>query len=695
MATESESGSYERAVELAEAGQHEQALGRINQQLKANPNDGQAWNDAGAILYCLGRVNEAIEYFEKAKGLCPESAEIYWNLAEAYLDGGFPGFAAKLFDGMERLDILTADLINRTANAFLLQEYYGNAVEMLLRSLEMSPGQEILQPMIEVIRSKRPKVAFFRGAGRESAEEVFDFVKHRFMAELHVAESFEQIRPIMDWCDIAWFEGCGEVTVEASWQPRTCQMIVRLGTDDVYETWPEQVKWENVNALIATGNPFFREELIDKVGDIEKRTRVVTIERGADAGRSAFTNKQRGKRIACVGDLSAKSNPMLLLQCMQKLHYLDADYRLYFAAEFEDKSVEQYVKYMVEVLGLSSVVFFDGKPKNMDAWFRDKHYVVATGIAQGGVVGVLEGMACGLKPVVHNFPGAGRILPAEFLFNLAEDFCRQILSERYEPAGYRAIVEQRYNRKCRMKEINEVLVRIEKDIAEQKRALEGRRSCQDRFDGFGAVADDVNQWQRPEYIGVATGRTGAEDFPGNDDSQLQEPARSGVLSRPEAVSSQITPPTAQLPAKAIPIEPIKPEKLNIRIKSPGVDNQETTGPVGVPCDVRDSLNQKQPVPRSPAVSGGIGSISEMAAEAVRASRALAQAANQSGTLPTQAGWDTVGAGPADLSQMGYDSLETSVEAEKTARVASEFSEDERRRKNRVKRVKVNQVPFVS
>ena len=176
MATESKSSVYERAVELAEAGQHEQALHCIEQHLKANPNDGQAWNDAGAILYCLGRVDEAIEHFEKAKSLCGESAEIYWNLAEAYLDGGCPGFAAKLFDGMEGLEILTADLINRTANAFLQQDYYGSAVETLLRSLELSPGQEILQPMIEVVRTKRPKVAFFSKPNNQSVEPVFDFV---------------------------------------------------------------------------------------------------------------------------------------------------------------------------------------------------------------------------------------------------------------------------------------------------------------------------------------------------------------------------------------------------------------------------------------------------------------------------------------------------------------------------------------
>jgi tetratricopeptide (TPR) repeat protein len=661
MATESKSAVYERGLELAEAGQHEQALECINQYLKTHLKDGQAWNDAGAILYCLGKVDEAIEYFERAKALCGESAEIYWNLAEAYLDGGHPGFVVRLFDGMERLEILTADLMNRTANVFLQQEYYGNATETLLRSLEFSPDQEILHPMVEVIRSKRPKVAFFCGHDSESVKQVFEFVKQRFMAELHVAESLSEIRPIMEWCDIAWFEGCGEVAVEASQFPKVCEMIVRVGVDDVYEQWPERVKWENVDTLITRGNSFAMEALVDKVSDVQKRTRVVTIERGVDVGRFEFTEKRRGKRIGCAGDLNTKSNPMFLLQCMQKLHYLDADYRLYFSGEFEDAAVEQYVKHMIEALGLSNAVFFDGKQKNMKAWLRDKHYIVSTSIADGDLAAVLEGMACGLKPVVHNFPGAGEILPAEFLFNLAEDFCRQILSETYEPARYRGIVTQKYSSKAEMKQINEVFVRVEKGIAEQRRMLEKRQASQAEMRGSGAVGVDAVQWQEPERSGFAR-------------------------SQPEAGAPK------RLPVKAIPIKPITPKRLDIRVNTPVSTNQQDAGSIGVPWDGSGSLN-KPKVTSSPASVGGAASISQVAAEAVRASRALAQAANQSDIERRQESWDTTDAQITDLSQMGYGSLEASVRDNKIAQAASEFSDDANDTNNRVKRVKVNRVAF--
>ena len=60
---------YQKGLELAEAGRHKEALESIQKYLLSAPNDGQAVNDAGAILHCLGRSEEAIDYFRKAKTL--------------------------------------------------------------------------------------------------------------------------------------------------------------------------------------------------------------------------------------------------------------------------------------------------------------------------------------------------------------------------------------------------------------------------------------------------------------------------------------------------------------------------------------------------------------------------------------------------------------------------------------------------
>ena len=146
--------SYQKGLELAEAGKYAEALACVQQHINSAPEDAEALNDAGAILHCMDRSDEAIDHFTKARALQPESAEITWNLSEVYLAVGKPKQAEELFDDMERMGILSADVLNRTADVFLKEDNLDGALKLLLRSLQIWPDQEILEPMIEVLRSK-------------------------------------------------------------------------------------------------------------------------------------------------------------------------------------------------------------------------------------------------------------------------------------------------------------------------------------------------------------------------------------------------------------------------------------------------------------------------------------------------------------------------------------------------------------
>ena len=148
------SDNYLKAQELAEAGQHAEALTCIQEYLSSVPKDAEALNDAGAILHCMDRPDEAINHLVKARNLQPDSAEIIWNLSETYLSVGKATEAMELFDDMDRMGILNPDVLNRTADVLLNKDNLTDALEILNRSLELSPNQEILQPMIEVIRHK-------------------------------------------------------------------------------------------------------------------------------------------------------------------------------------------------------------------------------------------------------------------------------------------------------------------------------------------------------------------------------------------------------------------------------------------------------------------------------------------------------------------------------------------------------------
>ena len=121
MTTQTSVNHHEKGLELASAGKYQEGLHCIREHLKTAPHDAQALNDAGAILHCLGRTEDAIGYLTRARNLKGDSAEIIWNLVETHLACGRAAEAIPLFDSMDKMGVLNIDVLNRTATALIDQ----------------------------------------------------------------------------------------------------------------------------------------------------------------------------------------------------------------------------------------------------------------------------------------------------------------------------------------------------------------------------------------------------------------------------------------------------------------------------------------------------------------------------------------------------------------------------------------------
>jgi hypothetical protein len=477
MTAHTDSNSYQRGLKLAEAGKHVEAFNCIREHLRDAPNDAEALNDAGAILHCLGRFDDAIGYLTRARNLQAGSGEIVWNLVEAYLAAGLPTEAASLFDAMQQMGILNVDVLNRTATQLLDQDKRGEAVETLLRSYHLWPEQGVLKSMVDIICAKRPKIACFRtrcGPG-DSLSDVWTFVQERFQTEFFDALGSQEVASRMPQDGIIWLDGGGPQIVAACEGRSSGKTIVSLSRSDIHGDWVRQVRWENVDILVQIGGVAVEEALAEQVPDIRNRTRLVVVPHAVNLDRYVLRQRPLGKNLACMGRLSMEANPSFLVQCMQKLHYMDSRYRLFFAGTFENPILEQYVRHMVKTLALSDVVFLEPYPDDVNAWLSDKHFIVSAGMGDAQVETVLAGMATGLKPVVHNSPAAARVLPEECLFDISEAFCRRVLGADYEPARYRRFVEERYPMQAQLRQINGVLAQLETEIEPDSPARGGDR----------------------------------------------------------------------------------------------------------------------------------------------------------------------------------------------------------------------------
>jgi glycosyltransferase involved in cell wall biosynthesis len=695
MAADSQGRGHESYMKLAETGRHQEALDQVRAYLRDHPQDHQAWNDCGAILFCLRQVEDAIVAFEKARNLSGSSvsAEIYWNLSEAYLDGGYPGMAVKQFDVMEKLGMLSADLLNRAADAFLKQESFGGALEMLLRSLEVNSQQEILQPMVEIVRSKRPRLAIFAAVEDDRTQAVHDYARKRFPTELHVGRRADEIRNILEWSQISWFEGCDELITAVSRTPKACSTILRLRPGDVLRSQIRQIHWEQIHTVIVTGLKSEYESLLESVEGIAGKTRVVYIPEGVDSREYGSTAKQRGKNLAYIGPLTPEANPMFLLQCMQKLNYVDPSYQLHLVGSGTDARMESYLRHMIDRMRLSGVVVMDQPPRNLNVWLRDKHYIVAAGIQGEGWDGVLKGMAAGLRPVVANYPGVEERLDREFVFDLAEDFCCQIQSGSYEPERYRETVEARFSLRTMIRAWNDELYRIEKDLEKSKPQAAPQEMAPPQM-----TAGQRNESFYPEQARTTIPITGFQPIPGGPavspfqssiptpgiPDTRQNPVFSPVYPLPSVASNPSIPSMGPVsspsgfnpswntgyrsvdpPSEVIPITPIQPVNLNF---SPEALQEPTRMWNSSPA---------KPVASTPPAHVSIRkqrSMEEMAKEALKASQALAELAKQ--TPPALKPNSGVGEPlrPTTVSGNPFGSFQDTAHENHLIRAASEFSD---------------------
>jgi len=302
----------------------------------------------------------------------------------------------------------------------------------------------------------------------------------RVVSRLLADDDPGRIAPLLDWCDVAWFEWCGSQVLAASHMPKSCRMICRLHGQEVFLPWPAKVNWANIDLLVTSGNANVLRCLRRQVPGLQRHTRTITIPCGVNVEAFEPVPPKRGKQLACLSRLDYLENFPLVLQCFCKLHSIDEEFRLFLAGPAQQNGMlREYMDAMVGELDLTGAVVFDGSPASRGDWFQDKHYIVSCSVHEGHPVHVLEGMACGLKPVVHAWPGCRDFFPQPYLFRTVDEFCQRILEPSWQPQAYRDFVAQRYPLARQLDRVNDLFIRIEKDLADTRTASRDAANARD------------------------------------------------------------------------------------------------------------------------------------------------------------------------------------------------------------------------
>lgn len=219
--------------------------------------------------------------------------------------------------------------------------------------------------------------------------------------------------------------------------------VMFLRRYELFDGGLARVDWRHVDALICVNS-----WILDRVEEYFRAKQITVpthlIYNAVDL--DAWTYRQRAPnfRIGMACHVHPKKNLPLAVQI---LAHLPPEYELHVAGEVQDSATAEYVNHLAKALR-RRVYFYHHIPREqLDIWWEQMAYCLSTSISEGNPNNVLEAMAKGIQPVVHNWPGAEHQFPHEWIFDVATHAAEMIWHPRsaYQSHKYREWVTRHFS----------------------------------------------------------------------------------------------------------------------------------------------------------------------------------------------------------------------------------------------------------
>jgi glycosyltransferase involved in cell wall biosynthesis/Tfp pilus assembly protein PilF len=413
----------------------EQAYPIVSRLAESEPTKIEYSHTAGLLAVTLQRPEEAKEHFRRVIKTTPQDYDANFNLALLELQS----------DNVTEAESILLELLNHYPDKVELycdlgvvsmtQGNYAQAKQYFRSALDIDPGytpaRENLTEVEKQLSAAIPaatnesnlfqqqlsksitgkKIVFFSNYNSFLAD-IVTHLKSENDVRTYEQPSPDRMKEMMDWADIAWFEWCDNLLIEATRLPKTCKIFCRLHSYEVFTDMPSQVNWQKVDNLLFVSQSV--QDIFEK--QVRCNTPKSVIFNGVDTDKFTIPSQKRyGKKIASVGYINYKKNPTLLLYCFSKIHQADPEYSLHIAGSFQDARIKLYFDHFLRENPLP--VYFDDWVDDMPAWYADKDFVISTSLFESFHYSIAEGMASGVIPLIHNWYGASQLYPEQFMFN--------------------------------------------------------------------------------------------------------------------------------------------------------------------------------------------------------------------------------------------------------------------------------------
>lgn len=436
----------------------DEAEGVLSRLVELQPDNAALHNDL-AIVWMnkkdTQRVPRVLQSFERALELDPNFAQARENAMQLILEN-------RLFAEGRHVLELNAKHSRVSAASLADIKKWDETIEQASRDSEVRQLKETgvhLRVPSPYGRVKGKRIAFF-ASQQTFIKDIVARLSSENETRIFAGQAVREMIELMDWADVAWFEWCDHLIIEATKHPKKCTIVCRLHSYEAFTDMPSKVDWRKVDHLIFVNRSV--KEIFER--QVRTDTPITIIHNGVDIAKfDAPESKRYGKKIASVGYINYKKNPALLLYCFKKIHDYDPEYTLHIAGEHQDARIQVYFDHFLRENPLP--VQFHGWLEDMPTWYADKDFIISTSLFESFHYSVAEGMASGLMPLIHNWYGAGYIYPNEYLF-ADPDECLSLL-QRLETADKRELarnnrrfIAEHYNQADKYEQITKLLASL-------------------------------------------------------------------------------------------------------------------------------------------------------------------------------------------------------------------------------------------
>lgn len=308
---------------------------------------------------------------------------------------------------------------------------------------------------------KIKKIVFIADGDIDFCIDIVKSLEKQYEVKLVYSKDEEDINEAIKWADLCWFEWCGNLLSYYSNLEilKHKKVIARLHLYELYISCLHTINWDSVDKIIFVAQ-WVKDAFTEKMDIDDNKTLV--IPNIFDVNPWRFCDKEKGFNIAVVGSVTCQKNIPTLIQFFYELYKVNNKYKLYVATISNEEMIYNYVLNFIKKFNLQNNVFICGKIEHdkLSEWFEDKQYILSSAISESQGINILEGMACGLKPIINYFPGIECLYPEKYIYYTLKDFIKKIEEQEIESYDYRKFVENNFNKDETLLQIDKLILKL-------------------------------------------------------------------------------------------------------------------------------------------------------------------------------------------------------------------------------------------